>query len=96
MASITSTWSLEAYIQIHQALTKGGSTVQPVNAYEECFYKNTDLKQVGGPQLVGYAASREIAPVKTPAFDCTLFACRCCNCMESLAIGFSARTSCKH
>ena len=45
MAAVSSL-SLETYLQLRQALTKGGKAAQPVPAFEEAFYKPTDLKQV--------------------------------------------------
>jgi hypothetical protein len=39
--------SLEAYLQLHKALTKNSSTVQSQSVIEECYYKVQDLKQVG-------------------------------------------------
>jgi hypothetical protein len=45
MASVSSL-SLETYLQLRQALTKGESAVKPVQQFEEAFYKPNDLKQV--------------------------------------------------
>jgi hypothetical protein len=44
----TSGLSLEAYLQLHKALTKGNSSsvVQSQSVIEECYYKVQDLKQV--------------------------------------------------
>lgn len=39
--------SLETYIDVHAALTKGTSQVQKVSAVEKAMYKMSDLKQVG-------------------------------------------------
>ncbi|WIA29006.1 hypothetical protein OEZ86_011523 [Tetradesmus obliquus] len=38
--------SLEAYLQLHKALTKNSSTVQSQSVIEECYYKVQDLKQL--------------------------------------------------
>jgi hypothetical protein len=38
--------SLEAYVQLHKALTKNSSSVQSQSVIEECYYKVQDLKQV--------------------------------------------------
>ncbi|WIA08934.1 hypothetical protein OEZ85_008351 [Tetradesmus obliquus] len=38
--------SLEAYLQLHKALTKHSSTVQSQSVIEECYYKVQDLKQL--------------------------------------------------
>lgn len=45
MATVSSL-SLESYLQLRQALTKGQSAVKPVQQFEEAFYKPNDLKQV--------------------------------------------------
>lgn len=50
MASQVASISLETYIQLHEALTKGKSHVQPVTPIEEHFFKVQDLKQVQSSQ----------------------------------------------
>jgi len=52
MSSHISALSLDSYVQLYRALTKGSDKVQSVTPIEECYYKISDIKQVSGRLLL--------------------------------------------
>eukprot|EP00775_Hariotina_reticulata_P010269 gene10269-10428_t len=66
MSSHISALSLESYVQLYKALTKGSDKVQNVTPIEECYYKISDIKQGRVLRYLGSSCQPELCEVNCP------------------------------